>query len=74
MIDPEEHSSRRFWRYKGAPLRHSHIIRSGRRLPTTDYQGCDIPSGRLLVCLQCYPWMTHPQFLEGCNLNIPHDD
>ena len=30
MIDPEEHSSRRFWRYKGAPLRHSHIIRSGR--------------------------------------------
>ena len=73
-IDPDERSSRRFWRNKGAPPRRNHIIHSGRRPPTADHQGCDIPSGRLLVCLQCYPWATHPQFVKGCNLNLPPDD
>ena len=43
-----------------APLRCNHIVRSSRRLPTTDRQGRDIPSGRLFICLQCYPRATHP--------------
>ena len=46
----------------------------GWRLPSANHQGRDIPSGRLLVCLQCYPRMTHPQFVEGCNLNLPPND
>ena len=74
MIDPDERSSRQFWRNEGAPLRCNHIIRSGRRLPTADHQGRDIPSGRLLICLQYYPRATHPQFVESRNLNLPPDD
>ena len=43
-------------------------------LPSANHQGRDIPSGRLLIRLQCYSWMTHPQLVEGCNLNLPPND
>ena len=74
MVDPDERSSRRLWRNKGAPLRCNHIVRSGRRLPTTDQQGRNVPGGRLFICLQCYPRVTHLQFVEGRHFDLPPDD
>ena len=74
MIDSNERPTHRFWRYKGAPLGRSHIVCSGRQLPIADHQGRNIPSGRLLVRLQCYPQTTHPQFVEGYNLNLSPND
>ena len=74
MIDFDERPARQFWRNKGVPLGRGHIICNGRQLPLADHQGRNIPSGRLLICLQCYPRATHPQFVEGRNLNLPPND
>ena len=74
MIDSDERPAHQFWRNKGVPHGRGHIICNGRQLPLADHQGRNIPSGRLLVRLQCHPRMTHPQFVEGCNLNLPSND
>ena len=44
------------------------------QLPIANRQGRDIPSGRLLIFLQCYPRATHPQFVEGRNLDLSPND
>ena len=41
---------------------------------SADHQGRNVPSGRLLVCLQRYPRATHAEFVEGGNFNLPPDD
>ena len=38
------------------------------------HKGRNIPCGRLLVCLQCHPRMTYPQFMEGCNVDLTLND
>ena len=73
-FDPNERSSHWLWRNKSAPLRCNHIVHSGWRLPTTDRQGRDIPSGQLFIYLECYPRATYPQLVEGRNFDLAPND
>ena len=51
-----------------------HTLSDGGRLSATDHQGRHVPCGRLFVHLQWYPRTTHPELMEGSDIDIPFND